>query len=196
MLGHGGSSASPTLLPHPLAQYCHYPVSKCRSAWIAVTGTVRVNLKCSISMALKICIMARYNYLNKNFYRTFTSYDKSYTQYNILDYSFILFIYLFIFKGTVRKSSWQIYCSTQVYTSADIQVNCTRFTYEVNTYRSTTQDSIQAGWYTQLNINSVHTKYRCLYLSTIFNMWYQVIYLDTYICPCSHREYIFLLIFK
>ena len=33
---------SPTLLPHPLALCCHYPVWKCRSASIAVTGTVRV----------------------------------------------------------------------------------------------------------------------------------------------------------
>ena len=33
---------SPTLLPHPLALCCHYPVSKCRSASIAVTGTLRV----------------------------------------------------------------------------------------------------------------------------------------------------------
>ena len=33
---------SPTLLPHPLALCCHYPVSKCRSASIVVTGTVRV----------------------------------------------------------------------------------------------------------------------------------------------------------
>ena len=33
---------SPTLLPHPLALCCHYPVSKCRSASIAVTCTVRV----------------------------------------------------------------------------------------------------------------------------------------------------------
>ena len=33
---------SPTLLPHPLALCCHYPVSKCCSASIAVTGTVRV----------------------------------------------------------------------------------------------------------------------------------------------------------
>ena len=30
--------------PHPLALCCHYPVSKCRSASIAVTGTLRVNL--------------------------------------------------------------------------------------------------------------------------------------------------------
>ena len=37
---------SPTLLPHPLALCCHYPVSKCRSASIAVTGTVRVKLLC------------------------------------------------------------------------------------------------------------------------------------------------------
>ena len=28
--------------PHPLALYCHYPVSKCRSASIVVTGTLRV----------------------------------------------------------------------------------------------------------------------------------------------------------
>ena len=35
---------SPTLLPHPLALCCHYPVSKCRSASIVVTGTVRVNI--------------------------------------------------------------------------------------------------------------------------------------------------------
>ena len=34
---------SPTLLPHPLALCCHYPVSKGRSASIAVTGTLRVN---------------------------------------------------------------------------------------------------------------------------------------------------------
>ena len=34
---------SPTLLPHPLALCCHYPVSKCCSASIAVTGTLRVN---------------------------------------------------------------------------------------------------------------------------------------------------------
>ena len=36
------SRTSPTLPPHPLALCCHYPVSKCRSASIAVTGTVRV----------------------------------------------------------------------------------------------------------------------------------------------------------
>ena len=34
---------SPTLLPHPLALCCHYPVSKCCSASIVMTGTVRVN---------------------------------------------------------------------------------------------------------------------------------------------------------
>ena len=33
---------SPTLLPHPLALCCHYPVSKCRSASIVATSTVRV----------------------------------------------------------------------------------------------------------------------------------------------------------
>ena len=33
---------SPTLLPHPLALCCHYPVSKCRSASIVMTGTARV----------------------------------------------------------------------------------------------------------------------------------------------------------
>ena len=40
---------SPALLrrpyfPHPLALCCDYPVSKCPSASIVVTGTVRVNL--------------------------------------------------------------------------------------------------------------------------------------------------------
>ena len=35
---------SPTLLPHPLALCCHYPVSNCRSASIVVTSTVRVKL--------------------------------------------------------------------------------------------------------------------------------------------------------
>ena len=33
---------SPTLLPHPLALCCHYPVSKYCSASIVVTSTVRV----------------------------------------------------------------------------------------------------------------------------------------------------------
>ena len=33
---------SPTLPPHPLALCCHYPVSKCCSASIAMTGTVSV----------------------------------------------------------------------------------------------------------------------------------------------------------
>ena len=32
---------SPTL--HPLTLCCHYPVSKCHSASVAVTGTLRVN---------------------------------------------------------------------------------------------------------------------------------------------------------
>ena len=35
---------SPTLLPHPLALCCHCPVSKCRSASIVVTSTVRDNI--------------------------------------------------------------------------------------------------------------------------------------------------------
>ena len=45
MLGHGGSSAGSYLADptsHPLTLCCHYPVSKCCSASIAVTGTVRV----------------------------------------------------------------------------------------------------------------------------------------------------------
>ena len=33
---------SPTLPPHPLALCCNYSVSKCRSASIVVTSTVRV----------------------------------------------------------------------------------------------------------------------------------------------------------
>ena len=39
---------SPTLLPPSLALCCHYPVSKCCSASIVVTSTVRVNLDCYI----------------------------------------------------------------------------------------------------------------------------------------------------
>ena len=43
MLGHGGSSAGRRpYFPHPLALCCHYPVSKCHSASIVVTSTVRV----------------------------------------------------------------------------------------------------------------------------------------------------------
>ena len=34
---------SSTLLPHPLALCCNYPVSKCPSSSIVVTSTVRVN---------------------------------------------------------------------------------------------------------------------------------------------------------
>ena len=30
--------------PHPLAMCCHYPVLKCHSASIAVTGTLRVKM--------------------------------------------------------------------------------------------------------------------------------------------------------
>ena len=45
---------SPTLLPHPLALYCHYPVSKCCSASIVVTGTVRVKL-------FNLCFVYLYN---------------------------------------------------------------------------------------------------------------------------------------
>ena len=44
MLGHGGSSAGSYLAdPHPIALCCHYPVSKCCSASIVMTSTVRVN---------------------------------------------------------------------------------------------------------------------------------------------------------
>ena len=35
---------SPTLLLHPLALCCDYPVSKCPSASIVVTSTVRINI--------------------------------------------------------------------------------------------------------------------------------------------------------
>ena len=51
-----------TLLPHPLALCCHYPVSKCRSASIAVTGTIRVNLQLWIE-SLRPCQFA--NILNE-----------------------------------------------------------------------------------------------------------------------------------
>ena len=52
MLGHGevvSARTSPTLLPHPLALCCHYPVSKCPSASIVVTGTLRVK-SCALIM--------------------------------------------------------------------------------------------------------------------------------------------------
>ena len=46
MLGHGEvvpARTLPTLPPHPLALCCNYLVSKCRSASIVATGTLRVN---------------------------------------------------------------------------------------------------------------------------------------------------------
>ena len=53
---------SPTLLPHPLALCCDYPVLKCPSASIVVTSTVRVNLqeegkraKSSVDPAVWLC---------------------------------------------------------------------------------------------------------------------------------------------
>ena len=46
---------SPTLLPHPLALCCHYPVSKCCSASIAVTGTVRVKKIHYINYIYMLC---------------------------------------------------------------------------------------------------------------------------------------------
>ena len=36
---------SPTLPPHPLALFCNYPVSKCASASIVATSTLRVNMQ-------------------------------------------------------------------------------------------------------------------------------------------------------
>ena len=44
---------SPTLLPHPLALYCHYPVSKRRSASIVVTSTVRVKYEVHIQYQIQ-----------------------------------------------------------------------------------------------------------------------------------------------
>ena len=48
MLGPGGGSAGSYLTdptsPHPLALCCDYPVSKCLSASIVVTSTVRVKM--------------------------------------------------------------------------------------------------------------------------------------------------------
>ena len=38
----------PILLPHPLALCCHYPVSKCCSASIVATSTVRVKVWASV----------------------------------------------------------------------------------------------------------------------------------------------------
>ena len=44
---------SPTLLPHPLALCCHYPVSKCPSASIVVTSTSN-RKKCFIYINITI----------------------------------------------------------------------------------------------------------------------------------------------
>ena len=87
---------------------------------------------------------------------------------------------------------------TQVYILTDIQVNCTRFTYKVNTYRSTTQDNIQAGWYTQLNINSMHTNTGAYITppSSTCDIKSSILIHTSIHTACSHREYIFLLIFK
>ena len=46
-------------IPPPLALCCHYPVSKCRSASIAVTGTLRVNIfliVLQVYMLLVLCV--------------------------------------------------------------------------------------------------------------------------------------------
>ena len=55
MLGHGGSSAGSYLADptsaHPLALCCNYPVSKCPSASIVATSTLRVNLVVQIYMS-------------------------------------------------------------------------------------------------------------------------------------------------
>ena len=50
---------SPTLLPHPLALCCHYPVSKCCSASIAVTSTVRV--KSCVGSEVVIGVMSHFD---------------------------------------------------------------------------------------------------------------------------------------
>ena len=51
MLGHGGSRLVPRrpYLPHPLALCCNYRVSKCPSASIVATSTLRVN-RCIATM--------------------------------------------------------------------------------------------------------------------------------------------------
>ena len=46
--------------PHPLALCCHYPVSKCRSASIVVTSTVRVNF-CNLCVMKFITLHQEYN---------------------------------------------------------------------------------------------------------------------------------------
>ena len=44
--------------PHPLALSCHYPVSKCSSASIVVTGTVRVKSECMpLCLIRKQCLI-------------------------------------------------------------------------------------------------------------------------------------------
>ena len=47
---------SPTLLPHPLALCCHYPVSKCHSASVVATGTVRVKTQNHVVMDLRYAL--------------------------------------------------------------------------------------------------------------------------------------------
>ena len=56
---------SPTLLPHPLALCCHYPVSKCRSASIVVTGTLRVKCKAVNKHINKTYVHNKFLWANK-----------------------------------------------------------------------------------------------------------------------------------
>ena len=57
---------SPTLLPHPLALCCDYPVSKCLSASIVVTSTVRVKPSFMYHCIMKtICIASTATHLVK-----------------------------------------------------------------------------------------------------------------------------------
>ena len=57
---------SPTLprrpyIPHPLALCCHYPVSKCPSASIVVTSTVRVNFRSLYCVKASIWLSSIYH---------------------------------------------------------------------------------------------------------------------------------------
>ena len=52
--------------PHPLALCCHYPVSKCRSASIVVTSTVRVNDEADKSNKYTIDAITPYYFITGN----------------------------------------------------------------------------------------------------------------------------------
>ena len=90
---------SPTLPPHPLALCCNYPVSKCPSASIVATSTLRVNTSCDLYYLLLKVILSYYlqwlifaNY----FYLLFTMTYTYYLLWLYLTYFLQWFLWLFI----------------------------------------------------------------------------------------------------